>query len=201
VDLFKESDLLAIVNWAEIDASSDIWKGILNEVIPAYKSSGNQAIFFDLSDLSKRSNAEISQAVELIRVFSQTAKVILGLNQNEAKIIYNTICKKEESGDLQFLGASIFSQLRPAILVVHSTRQSFAFDELGTYHCNSFFVEDPKISTGAGDNFNAGFCAGLLLDAGTLQSLVLASAVSALYVTNGASPQLVDVINFLDDNK
>ena len=31
INLYKESDLLCIVNWSEIDASSDIWKGILKD--------------------------------------------------------------------------------------------------------------------------------------------------------------------------
>ena len=200
VDLFKESDLLTIVNWAEIDASTAIWKGVLTEVLPAYETNEKQPIFFDLSDLSKRSRAEILEAIELIKKFSQWAYTILGLNQNEAKLIYSTILEEEPNSDLKILGEILFNQLRPGILVLHSTRQSFAYDDLGTYHCNSFFVEDPKISTGAGDNFNAGFCAGLLLKAGPNNSLLLASAVSALYVANGASPHINEVISLLENH-
>ena len=53
-----------------------------------------------------------------------------------------------------------------------------------------FFVSDPKISTGAGDNFNAGFCAAQLLELDLESSVILANAVSGYYVRTGTSAQL-----------
>src|SRR5258706_6941693 len=34
IQLYKECDLISIVNWSEIDSSSEIWKGILKDILP-----------------------------------------------------------------------------------------------------------------------------------------------------------------------
>ena len=200
VSLFSESDLLCLVNWAEIDASSDIWKGILNDVLPACEPTKKQTLFIDLSDLSKRTRDAILDVLDLLRRFTTYTNVILGLNQNEARLIYETLIEKPRQDDLEFLGSGIFEQLELATLVLHSPRKAIAVDHSGIFSCESFFVENPKISTGAGDNFNAGFCVGQLLELDPAHSLVLANAVSSLYVTNGVSPQLSDVIFFLEND-
>jgi hypothetical protein len=63
------------VNWAEIDASRIYGKGILNEVLPAYNVNGqNNQIFFDLSDLSKRSGEAIVEALDLLKEFTTMQK-------------------------------------------------------------------------------------------------------------------------------
>lgn len=59
-------------------------------------------------------------------------------------------------------------------------------------------LHDPKISTGAGDNFNAGFCAAQLLQLNLESSVILANAVSGYYVRTGTSAQLSGIINFLE---
>jgi hypothetical protein len=46
VHLYKESDLVCLVNWSEIDASSDIWIGLLKDVFPQYDSGvKNKSLF------------------------------------------------------------------------------------------------------------------------------------------------------------
>ena len=199
INLFKRSDLLCLVNWAEIDASSDIWKGILNEVLPAYQENpGKQPIFFDLSDLSKRSNEAILEALALLNEFTSYGKVIIGLNHNEAKLIAGTLNNDYPDSDLSSLGNIIFERLRPSILVLHSLKETVAVDASGFVMSNTFFIDNPKISTGAGDNFNAGFCAAQLLELDLDLSLVFANAVAACYVKSGTSPGISDVITFLE---
>ena len=58
-------------------------------------------------------------------------------------------------------------------------------------------VEAPKISTGGGDNFNAGFCLGQLLGLGYRDSMLLGMAVSGYYVENGKSPSAQELAGHL----
>ena len=60
------------------------------------------------------------------------------------------------------------------------------------------FVENPKISTGAGDHFNAGFALGELLGLSIIACLTVAVATSGQYVRSAESPNLPNTVSFLE---
>jgi hypothetical protein len=197
VALYKQSDLLCLLNWSEIDASTDIWRGILKDVLPKYSFNGKQLAFFDLSDCSKRSDESIKEALGLLQQFATHTKVILGLNKNEARIIYKLLYDKS-SKDLFDTGKKIFEKIGIHTLVIHSSKEVVAFTSEENVSVDTFFIPDPKISTGAGDNFNAGFCAAQLLQLSLESSVIFANAVSGHYVRKGTSGQLAAILNFLE---
>ncbi len=200
IQLFRESDLICLVNWSEIDASSDIWKGLLKDVFPKYSAAGSQQIvFFDLSDCSKRKKDAIRQAIKLITEFAKYSKVILGLNKNEAGQILRVLSGKAAHKNLRITGEKIYEKLDIDTLVVHSSREAFAYTKEGSFSTETFFIRNPTLSTGAGDNFNAGFCAASLLNLGPSASLMFANSVAASYIKTGISPSWTDVINFLEE--
>ncbi len=202
INLYKESDLLCIVNWSEIDVSTDIWKGLLKDVFPQYdRADKKQIAFFDLSDCSKRSIESIAEALSLLKEFEQYTKVILSLNKNEARLIYKVLFKKNTMENLKQSGEQIFEKLKIETLLLHSSKEVIAVSNGGVFAFNSFFINEPAISTGAGDNLNAGFCAAQLLQLDLESSVIFANAVSGLYVKTGISPQLTDVTNFLQEIK
>jgi sugar/nucleoside kinase (ribokinase family) len=59
------------------------------------------------------------------------------------------------------------------------------------------FVKEPKISTGAGDHFNAGFCLGWVLGMGLEESLCTGTATSGYYVRTAQSPNIVQLAEFV----
>ena len=60
------------------------------------------------------------------------------------------------------------------------------------------FVENPVISTGAGDHFNAGFSLGKLLGLADDEAATAAVGTSGYYVRNAASPTLAQLAEFLE---
>lgn len=198
INLYSQSDLLSIVNWSEIDASTNIWKGILSDILPRYQAKHRQIAFFDLSDCSKRSREVIREALDLIPEFSQHARVIVGLNKNEAGLIHHAFFDTAPGDDLEQTGKSIFERLPVDTLLLHSSRQATAINSSGVYTADTFFVSQPLLSTGAGDNFNAGFVSGLLLNLDIEDAITVANAVAALYISTGISPQISDVTHFLE---
>ncbi|MDO8685897.1 MAG: hypothetical protein Q7J78_04410, partial [Clostridiales bacterium] len=64
---------------------------------------------------------------------------------------------------------------------------------------DNFYISQPKLSTGGGDNFNAGFCWAMLMNMDISSSLIIANAVSGFYVKNGYSPGREEVIDFLHE--
>jgi ketohexokinase len=198
IRIYQECDLIGIVNWSEIDSSTDIWKGLLQDVFPRYINPGNkQLCFFDLSDCSKRSKESIEEALDLLKDFSKYTNAVLGLNRNEAQIIYKLMFKKSPAKNFAIVGEKIFEKLNIDTVLLHSTKEAHVVDASGTYHAESFFVKNPKLSTGAGDNFNSGYCAGRLMNLDPQSALCFAHAVSGFYVKEGRSPILEDVISML----
>jgi len=198
IKIYQECDLISIVNWSEIDASTNIWKGLLQDVFPRYINPGNKQIsFFDLSDCSKRNKQSIEEAIDLLKEFSQFTKLVLGLNRNEAQIIYKVLYKKTPGKDLASIGERIFEKLNCDTVLLHSPKEAFAVSSSGTSTAKSFFVKDPKLSTGAGDNFNSGYSAARLMELDQQSALIFASAVSGFYVREGKSPDFEDVIGML----
>ena len=59
------------------------------------------------------------------------------------------------------------------------------------------FVQQPKISTGAGDHFNAGFCLGNLLGFSLEESLCTGVATSGYYVRTAESPSASQLAEFV----
>jgi hypothetical protein len=198
VDLYQESDLLCMVNWGELDVTGDIWKGLMKDVFPSYASPPEKQIaFFDLSDCSKRSKAAIAEALILITEFSKYMRVVLSLNTNEARQIYQVLYEESKEESLTCLGEGIFEKLKVETLLLHSAKEAIAIHDESIFSCSTFFVSNPHISTGAGDHFNAGFSVAQLLKLDLESSLIFANAVSGMYVRTGISPQLPEVKDFL----
>lgn len=202
IDLYRESDLLGIFNWSEIDTSTSIWKGILRDVLPNYKRTGRKQIaFFDLSDCSKRSDESIMEMLSLIKEFQKYMKVILSLNKNEFRSIARVIWGRANEYSFEQHGSKIHEHTGVDILLLHSSKEAITFSKNEKQKADSFFVYDPVLSTGAGDNFNAGFIAAQLLDLDMESSLIFANAVAAIYIQSGISAEIKDVINFLEDKQ
>ena len=81
--------------------------------------------------------------------------------------------------------------------VVHPTQFAAACDKDGACVASGPFTPQPRISTGAGDHFNAGFCAGRMGGLSLQQSLQTGVATSGYYVRHAQSPSRAQLIEFL----
>ena len=200
-EMFSKSDLIAILNWSELDNSTDIWNGILRDVLPESEYWKKPFGFFDLSDCSKRSGASILEAMELIKAFSVYWDVILSLNLNEATIVHSVLTQEKlPEGNIEEMCEGIYRALKINTVIIHYDKQSVAWSRSGLHKRKSFYIKEPEISTGSGDNFNAGFCLGRLLDLDIGTSLVLGNATAALYMQSGQSHTTAGVLEFLSEN-
>ena len=200
IDLFRESQLICILNWSEIDVSTDIWKGLLKSILPCYKTDQKQVAFFDLSDCSKRNAEAITEALDLLNGFSKYTNVILSLNKNETGIIYRTLFNNNAGENLADTGTELFKKMSLHTLLIHSSKEVIAINKEQLVAMKTFYTPTPKMSTGAGDNFNAGFCAAQLMELDPELAVVLANAFSGFYVRTGVSAEAKDIIEFLQNN-
>ncbi len=194
---FQRSAFIGMVNWSEVENSSDIWERIICDVLPYHTPDKRQILCFDLSDISRRCSGDIQHAMDLIGKFREHFKVILGMNENETLLLHNVLNEGRTCNNPEECGDSIFSKLNIDLLVIHAKKAAFAFDAEGKHVCENLYIESPKFSTGGGDNFNAGLCIAQLLGMDTESTLVLANAASGFYVKYGRSSDTGQLLNYL----
>lgn len=196
---FDRSTLIGLVNWTGMIHFNEIFRGIIDEIVKDHTPSKSQILFFDLADFSERNREDIVEAVKLINEFSKYFKVILGLNENEAILMYNSLFPDKENMDLISLGQYIYDNLDVDALVVHTLTSSIAYESSGVVQAPSLFVKKPKLSTGGGDNFNAGLCFGHVIGLDMEGALYTANATSGYYVRNAKSPTVDNLIETLEN--
>ena len=197
--MFGEARLVALVNWTMLPFMSQIFERLLGEVVPAL-GGRRRWIFFDLADPSKRTHGDIERALQLIREFERGFGVILGLNFNESRQIGDVLGLRSpemEHDAVVSHAEAIRECLAVDTVVVHPSAFAAAADAGSKAAVNGPYTSNPKITTGAGDHFNAGFCLGRILGADLESSLQLGVATSGYYVRNAASPSATELRDFL----
>lgn len=202
IRVFSQSDLVCLLNWSELDNSTEWWKGLLSDVLPHLTEPPGRTIgFFDLADCSKRTSESIMEALSLIKSFAKYWRVVLSLNLNEAMIVHRVLMDTApREHDVEKTGSELYDRLGIDNIVIHYSKEALSWDESGLHRAESFYLASPAISTGAGDNFNAGYCAGLLMGLNARASLILGHALSNYYMSNGKSPSTPEMLETLADN-
>jgi len=182
--------LVGFVNWTMLPYMSDVWDAVQKEVCPGL-SGPRRRMFFDLADPEKRTQQDILRALELITKFQKHFDVTLGLNEKEANEIGEVLGLADNAHDvetLSTLASGIAAWLPIDSLVVHPTRYAVAVSNGTVSAVKGLFTAKPKITTGAGDHFNAGFCLGKLLGMDNPMALLVGVTNSGHYVRTAESP-------------
>jgi hypothetical protein len=198
---FHQSDLVAFVNWTMVPYMSDIWDVLLKEFCPP-PDGVRRTMFFDLADPQKRVDEDIKRALKLITQFNQYFNVILGLNEKEAWEVSEALGIKtgeHSQAELERVTLELNKQIPVDTIVVHPVAfaVSTSCGEVATV--KGPFVPKPKITTGAGDHFNSGFCLGKLLGFSNPECVLTGVSTSGFYVKNAISPTVSDLANFLNN--
>jgi sugar/nucleoside kinase (ribokinase family) len=197
--LWNQSHFVGMVNWTMLPHLSAIWKRLLSDFVPT-KTPTRKLIFFDLADPAKRLDADLNAALKIIGEFQEQNDVILGLNESESQHVAKVLRLKKTAANPKgtaSLAAAIREKLGIHTVVIHPVQYAAGADAQGEVFVNGPFTAKPKISTGAGDHFNAGFVIGRLLGLGVAHSLQLAVAASGFYVRHAISPNREQLVRFL----
>jgi sugar/nucleoside kinase (ribokinase family) len=143
----------------------------------------------------------ILRLVEILPKLAEKFEVYLGFNLRESTFIARALGLTEPaSSPLDVLTYS--QQLRERIridgVVIHWSRYAAGSNANSSVCVEAPFTDNPKISTGAGDHFNAGFCLGRLLGGDLNANIQLGVATSEYYVRQAHSPTLTQLIEFVE---
>jgi len=201
LDTLSKSSLVALVNWTMIPHMNAIFAALTDRVLPSLPPiDGGRTFFFDLADPEKRAQGELIEALHAIAKFQNFGNVTLGLNLKEGQQVSEAFQLGENGEDadsLKRLAAKIRRELNVSTVVVHPTRCAACATKDGEWCVDGPYVENPKITTGAGDHFNAGFSTGQLLGLSPEACLTVGVSVSGFYVRTAVSPSLNDIDSFL----
>lgn len=201
--ILQHCTLLGVVNWSLLGGVPGLLEGLRTHVLP--RLSGDRRLFVDVSDPAKRSDADIHSMLHLLASLNDTRglRVSLGLNLSEAERLARVLALPTPPSTAPAHAAlALAVGLRAACsldtVVVHPREGAAGADASGNAHWfEGPLTREPRLSTGAGDHFNAGFAfaqtRGLPLD----ECLAVGCAVSGAYVRDAASPDLPRLASFL----
>jgi sugar/nucleoside kinase (ribokinase family) len=106
-----------------------------------------------------------------------------------------------ERVSLEALGHDIHARLEPLTVVIHPHDSALAWEGDDTWIVPTHFIEKPILSTGGGDTFNAGLCAGFLLDLPMESCLACANAGASYYITFGESPTPAGLADYVQRHR
>ena len=191
VAYFEDADIITLVNWSYLVHFHEIYEKFLELVMPRLKKK-DRKIYIDIADCAKRGADEIKAALKMFGKYSEYAPTYLGLNKSEAMVMHSVLCEGEYVGSLPIARAKKeYSGI--GTVIIHPVDSSAAVYDGGEVEVPGILCEKPKKTTGGGDNFNSGFCAGLLGELDIKSCLISGMTTSYLYVKNGKCNSFDDI--------
>jgi sugar/nucleoside kinase (ribokinase family) len=193
------ADLIALVNWTMIPNMTAIFSEIAGRVLPTLPAR-DRLFFFDLADPEKRTTDDLLAALETIARFEKFGRVTLGLNLKEAQQVgaaCGLAAVESNEASLKRAASELRAKLRIATVVIHPKESAACATAQGVWWVPGPYAERPRITTGAGDHFNAGFTTGQLYGLTPEACLAAGVCTSGHYVRTAESPTLADLETFL----
>jgi len=184
---FREAALCVLVNWSAMPEMTPLWEACLDEIA---SRSDKPLVYLDIADPSKRS-AEAVQALAALASRRAPAGTCVGVNEKELFLLCGKLGL--DAGDSAERAADALGRRLEQSVVVHGIGYALAADGARCVRRPCRVVERPRLTTGGGDHFSAGWCYARLMGLGIPEALDFASAVSGAFVEDGASPDLARV--------
>ncbi len=207
--MVQQSGLVGIVNWTNMPVVLEILAGLTWEMIEAAQRGGGvrrerPRVFIDLSDPARRTDREVHGILHALVGVGHHASVTLGLNLAEAERVAMVLGITSASGIVTsgsaLCGAAgaIRVKLGLDAVVIHPREGCAAADASGEVWFDGPLCAKPRLSTGAGDHFNAGFGLAQALGLPLLACCAMGCATSGAYVRDAESPSRARLAAFLD---
>jgi sugar/nucleoside kinase (ribokinase family) len=196
----RQSRVLALTNWTLYPHMTACWKMLQEKLLPRM---AKPRVLCDLVDPGGRTADDIRAMVATLPGFRTAGgSVTLGLNANESKTVSRALGLPEpdlSDGGIAATAQRLAQRIGVDEIALHTARLNAIGTPAGTIvHPAGPHCPNPKKTTGAGDRFNAGFVAGMLLELSPEDRLRLAAAVSGAFVRDGESPSLATVVKHLE---
>ncbi len=189
---------LVLASWSVYPHMTACWRMLQDEVFAGF--THRPWIFVDLADPASRAPAELADMAAALAGFERIGPVVLSLNGNEANRLAAALGLRPSSADttdeLGALAVSLRERLAITEVGIHRVRDAVSATARGVAHIVGPYCARPRQSVGAGDRFNAGMLAGILLGLTPVEYLATGAATSGFFVREARSPSLVELAAF-----
>jgi hypothetical protein len=192
--IFGDADIVSMGYWSNMPEFDDM----ITKLYDNYLSENRpKRLFFDFANIKKRSPEAIKETFKVLGALNNKVPMTLSLNEHEAVLLFS------------YYGQEITEDIDQVITTVAYIREKICLDELivhtpyyavaaSKFEGVSFVIQDycenPVITTGAGDTFNAGYIASSLGNLNLDERLAISNATTRFYIGNGFSPSRNDLI-------
>lgn len=192
-NLLCNSDLVMLGNWTMNLGMESVWNYLITADLHNFKG----LLFLDLADPRKRPASDLARALEQIRALGARFRVMLGLNQSEASQVLSILdlyTPLADNGDILGNAAKQIALRLGCGVVIHDLKHAAAARGDQSVWVDGPYCDQPKVTTGAGDHFNAGFALAIAAGWDLPQSLASGVQTSGFYVREGYGPSLAELI-------
>lgn len=188
--LLEDVKLIAFTNWTMLSN--------LNSILVAFSrlmqgQKNKPKVFIDLADPKKRTNEDIREVLKIIS--DMPCETVLSMNLSESTIISLVLGIKED--EILSRAIQIRDKMGISAVVIHPVNGAAIAHKRESLWLEGPYTPEPKLTTGAGDNFNAGFCNAWLGNFAPGQCLAAGVCSSGFYVRNAKSATRVELLKFM----
>jgi len=201
--LFTNSHVISFADWSDIYGASDLWDGLLRDIIKPLFKKQFEFIFY-LGDPTKRLVQEVDEILDIISGFSLYGQVTLVLDAEEASKLWMILngydprmplsSPRLSSPEERHL--SIFNTMNINHLLIYGTDQTLSFSKQGQFELMNRSHNNAGIAKDARDIFNAAYSLGLQLQLVISQSVALGLAACGSFIENGISPDRSALLSY-----
>ncbi|MFW5757452.1 MAG: PfkB family carbohydrate kinase [Bacteroidota bacterium] len=188
--LLANVDLLAFTNWTMLSNLNTILEEFSKIVEVQMKKP---LVFIDLADPKKRTKEDIQEILNIISGYK--TDTVLSMNMSESSIISEVLDLREEK--IVERAVKIREKMNIFGIVIHPTNGAAISTAVQSGWVDGPYTSEPKLTTGAGDNFNAGFCNAWLAGLEPIESVAVGVCSSGFYVRNERSATRADLQTFM----
>jgi sugar/nucleoside kinase (ribokinase family) len=188
--LLSETDMVAFTNWTMLSNLNSIiieFGNIIKDL------NSKPVVFIDLADPQKRTREDIREVLNIIA--DLPTDTVLSMNLSESSIIATILGIAED--DLVTRAKEIRAKMGVYGIVIHPTNGAAVSTEKESIWVDGPYTSKPKLTTGAGDNFNAGFCNAWIAGMEPSECLAVGVCSSGFYVRNAGSATRQNLRDFL----
>ncbi len=188
--LLGEVSLVAFTNWTMLSNLNSILIEF-GKIMKGLKIKPR--VFIDLADPKKRTTEDV---IEVLRLISGLpCKSVLSMNLSESALISLALGINED--DVVKRADLIRQEMKIEAVVIHPVKGAAVSHANESEWIDGPFAAKPKLTTGAGDNFNAGFCNAWIGGLSPAQCLAVGVCSSGYYVRHGKSASRKDLVDFM----